>query len=321
MGIHYMEHLLKYKPELARTIKDAWMEYEEGETPEAKYVKEMDKTECLIQAHGYEQKTFGEADLEEFQRTLVPKVRSSEGKELVRLLQQEREAHFAKRNRRTPVIFVIGRSSQPIRYWAFNYVIGDHAADLKRYSTLLSTDFNFQCLDLDGLMREKSEDSTCDDAQFLRYCMQENVQWPIQLVIKLLEEKINEVSREGKRWSLVCGFPENMRYLTEFQEKVSTASDTFDAYSYMQVQKVNYTLYISSLRAPSGNGQTEGESAPDVLKIRDYRGLALDVRSALAVDGYFKEVNGDGSAEDVTEQCKAAVEAILRHAKDNGLES
>jgi hypothetical protein len=91
-------------------IKDAWLEYEEGRTVEARFVKEGDKLECLIQAHEYEQATFGEKDLEEFQG-LSSKIQSPRGVAVVELLKQERKAHFAKRHVRTPVIFVIGKPS------------------------------------------------------------------------------------------------------------------------------------------------------------------------------------------------------------------
>jgi hypothetical protein len=67
----------------------------------------MDKFECLVQAFEYEQRTHGEKNLEEFQG-LSSKIESDEGKAWLKLLQQEREAHFSRRKQRTPVIFVIG---------------------------------------------------------------------------------------------------------------------------------------------------------------------------------------------------------------------
>lgn len=111
-GFEYIVSLLKsVKPNLGRKIKDAWLEYEEGKTAEAQWVRDMDKFECMVQAHEYEQSTYGEKDLEEFQG-LSSKIKSSKGKEWLALLQQERQAHFLRRRRRTPVIFVIGISHQ-----------------------------------------------------------------------------------------------------------------------------------------------------------------------------------------------------------------
>ena len=69
----------------------------------------MDKFECMVQAHEYELKTFGEKDLEEFQG-LSPKISSPQGRAWLELLQQERQTHFSKRKRRDRVIFFIGTS-------------------------------------------------------------------------------------------------------------------------------------------------------------------------------------------------------------------
>jgi hypothetical protein len=113
-GIRYIESLLQLvDPKLGAAIRAGWEEYENGNTPKAtpagKWVREMDKFECMIQAHEYEQRTYGEKNLEEFQGQ-AKYIKSEEGKEMLELLQQEREAHFRKRKQRTPVIFIIGIS-------------------------------------------------------------------------------------------------------------------------------------------------------------------------------------------------------------------
>ncbi|KAJ5625164.1 P-loop containing nucleoside triphosphate hydrolase protein [Penicillium lagena] len=79
-GVQYLESLLQsYSPENAAEILSLWEEHEEGKTPEAQWVREMDKFECLLQAHEYEQRTYGEKNLDEFQGQ-VAKVHSQEGK-------------------------------------------------------------------------------------------------------------------------------------------------------------------------------------------------------------------------------------------------
>jgi putative hydrolase of HD superfamily len=46
-GFRYLENLLyAYSPEKAKDISDLWLEYETGETPESKWVREMGKFEC-----------------------------------------------------------------------------------------------------------------------------------------------------------------------------------------------------------------------------------------------------------------------------------
>ena len=107
-GFRYLESLLKpFNDEIGVSLREAWLEYENRETKEAKYVYEVDKLECIIQAHEYEQRTHGEKDFEEFQG-YSSKIKSSMGKEWLELLRQERQAHFSKRRNRSPVIFVIG---------------------------------------------------------------------------------------------------------------------------------------------------------------------------------------------------------------------
>lgn len=86
VGSQYIESLLKpYDPDLAKLVRESWLEYEDGPTPEAQYVKESDKYECMMQAYEYELQTYGEADLEEFQG-LKSKITSPHGKVLLDLL-------------------------------------------------------------------------------------------------------------------------------------------------------------------------------------------------------------------------------------------
>ncbi|KAF2679533.1 HD domain-containing protein 2-like protein, partial [Lentithecium fluviatile CBS 122367] len=90
LGFHYICDLLAPShPEFGKKIISSWKEYEEGKTAEAKWMKEMDKFECMLQASEYEQDTFGEKNLEEFQG-LSTKIHSHEGKEWLSILQGER---------------------------------------------------------------------------------------------------------------------------------------------------------------------------------------------------------------------------------------
>lgn len=91
----------------------------------------------------------------------------------------------------------------------------------KTQCTLLSQKFSFQHISLNDVLREKSDDQSYLHAEFLKECLTEKANVPTDLTISLLEGKINEGIEEGKKWSLVRGFPENMRELLEFKEKVS----------------------------------------------------------------------------------------------------
>jgi putative hydrolases of HD superfamily len=94
-------------PEFAKDLMAAWLDYEEGRTPEGRWVRQMDKFECLTQAFEYEQRTHGTADLEEFQG-LSSKITSPEGQDWLTSLGHERSEHFLKRGRRLPVVFIAG---------------------------------------------------------------------------------------------------------------------------------------------------------------------------------------------------------------------
>jgi putative hydrolase of HD superfamily len=218
-GVEYVETLLSPSySEVSASIRDAWLEYEEGKTPESQFVREMDKLECLMQALRYERQTFGEKDLKEFQG-LSTKISSPLGIAWMDLLNQEREAHFTKRRERTPVIFVIGVKDTQC--------------------ALLSKQFGFQTTTLDEVLREKANDDTHPCAKYIQHCIQEDIQVPIQLAISILERKINEGIQKGMKWTLLRGFPESIQHLTVFQEQVSIGH-----------LQSNYT-YFSRFRRPT----------------------------------------------------------------------
>lgn len=74
---------------------------------------------------------------------------------------------------------------------------------------------------MNKVLREKSDDKTYLHAKFVKDCLAEEVKVPTQLAISLLESKINEGIKEGRRWSLMREFLENMEPLVEFKKKVS----------------------------------------------------------------------------------------------------
>lgn len=210
-GFKYIESLVNaYDPALANEIMEAWLDYEEGRTPEGRWVKEMDKLECLTQAHEYEQQTYGEKDLREFQG-LASKIQSSEGKEWLRFLQTEREAHFQKRNHPLPVVFVLGLPSVQ------HTVIQEASAADQAW---------LQCLSLESAVRERAEDPTFLHAGYLKHCLQEGLPVATDLVVNILDRSIKQGARQG-RWTLICGFPANMESLIEFQRKVRLTSPLF----------------------------------------------------------------------------------------------
>lgn len=66
--IQYMcEELVKpYNPEAAQEIMQDWLAYENITSPEARYVKDIDKFEMLVQCFEYEKQNNGKRDLDQF---------------------------------------------------------------------------------------------------------------------------------------------------------------------------------------------------------------------------------------------------------------
>ncbi|OJD26706.1 hypothetical protein ACJ73_01914 [Blastomyces percursus] len=275
-GFRYISNLLHFKPNLGQDIRDAWVEYENGETKEAQWVREMDKFECLVQAHEYEQMTYGRGDLEEFQG-LSSKIKSPKAKEWLALLQQERQAHFSKLRQRIAVIFAIGSPSVVEK-------------------ALLSEQLGFQQLFLDHILREKADDKTYLHADFLTNCLEEKAKVPTDLKIRLLGEKIDEGIAVGKKCSIVYGFPESMEELRGFE---------------MKIQKPNYGLLLNF----SGDGMQWCIDNERVSFLSATANELTDIKNHLKEDGYFKEINGDGSIEDVSDLVEKAVAEFVQHAE------
>ncbi|EAQ91196.1 hypothetical protein CHGG_03131 [Chaetomium globosum CBS 148.51] len=94
------------------------------------------------------------ADLDKFQG-LVSKIHSPEGREWLKLLQTEREAHFRKRDWRLPVVFAPGLPSVP---------------DARVQQAFAADKAWLQCLFLESAVRERSKDPTFLHAEYLKSC-------------------------------------------------------------------------------------------------------------------------------------------------------
>ena len=102
-----------------------------------------------------------------------------------------------------------------------NYNTATPGVNLKTQCDLLSKEFDFQHIYLDDILHERSSVETYLHAKFLKECLEEKVIPPVQLAVDSLEWKIKKGIKEGKMWSLVRGFPENINQLVEFKKKVS----------------------------------------------------------------------------------------------------
>ncbi|KAI9674643.1 MAG: HD domain-containing protein 2 [Bathelium mastoideum] len=230
----------------AQRIKDAWLDYEYGRTPEGKWMKEMDKFECLTQAHEYEQKTHGKENLEEFQ-SYRSKINSAVGNSWLRLLDTERATHRVKRQRRLPVTFITGDQMM-----------------YKPHCASLAQELDFQYIAIDDLVRAKSRDCSYQHAKFVGTYVDEDLELPVGLITELVEKSIEEGIRDGKRWSVVHGFPVNMDQLLEFEQ---------------QVQESNYIIFLEE--APqypfvSASNQWRSADLQEILEMYDNHAFRSD---------------------------------------------
>ncbi|KAJ6019512.1 hypothetical protein N7522_001579 [Penicillium canescens] len=204
-GFQYLENLLRtYNSKKAEEISELWLEYEKGDTPEAQWVREMDKFECLVQAHEYEQRTFGEKDLNEFQG-LSAKIHSDEAREWAKFLSREREDHLAKREKPLPIIFITG----------------DPMA-CEMVASYVSEKLSLSHISVNKMLTEKAQDPEYRHHGILERCLERRFEVPASLIVELLENEIKAVG--GRSWAIISGFPNGTEQLAEFQKKVSISA-------------------------------------------------------------------------------------------------
>lgn len=174
-------------------------------------MKQMDKLECLIQAHEYEQKTFGEKDLNEFQG-LKSKIILPEAKEWVELLEKERTAHLCHRQKRLSVIFITGMPSDTLLYSMLTD-IGNPSHGL---CAQLCEELGLGSLCVQNLLREASEDQAFPHQAFIQNGLAHNYEIPPGLVVSLLQSRLSMRSEDV--WTIVHGLTADC--IIEFEKRV-----------------------------------------------------------------------------------------------------
>ncbi|EJU03589.1 HD domain-containing protein [Dacryopinax primogenitus] len=86
---NFVQEML-HESEVGLRIQALWMEYEEGKTPEARFVKDLDRMEMALQATEYEKRY--DRDLQEFIDSSIPKLQHPEVKQWGDALMEERQA-------------------------------------------------------------------------------------------------------------------------------------------------------------------------------------------------------------------------------------
>ncbi|SCU84067.1 LAME_0C08086g1_1 [Lachancea meyersii CBS 8951] len=96
-AINYLcDELIKpYNPLAAQEILDDWLAYENISSLEARYVKDIDKFEMLVQCFEYEKRVGGKREMDQFWGA-IKSIKTEEVQGLARDLVQKREAFYAK---------------------------------------------------------------------------------------------------------------------------------------------------------------------------------------------------------------------------------
>ncbi|KZT52986.1 hypothetical protein CALCODRAFT_458536 [Calocera cornea HHB12733] len=90
---NFVQEML-HESEAGLRIQALWMEYEEARTPEARFVKDLDRMEMALQATEYEERH--DRDLQEFIDSSVPKLQHPEVQQWGAALLEERKARSGK---------------------------------------------------------------------------------------------------------------------------------------------------------------------------------------------------------------------------------
>eukprot|EP01024_Parvocaulis_polyphysoides_P072816 TRINITY_DN9292_c0_g6_i1.p1 TRINITY_DN9292_c0_g6~~TRINITY_DN9292_c0_g6_i1.p1 ORF type:complete len:193 (+),score=38.49 TRINITY_DN9292_c0_g6_i1:159-737(+) len=88
-AIEKIQKMLGEESEGAKEVVELWNEYEKGETPAAKIVKDLDKLEMILQAHEYEKQQG--AELQEFFDSTENSFKTDIGKQWAEEIRSRRQ--------------------------------------------------------------------------------------------------------------------------------------------------------------------------------------------------------------------------------------
>jgi adenylate kinase family enzyme/5'-deoxynucleotidase YfbR-like HD superfamily hydrolase len=204
LAVDYLTCLLKTSnPSAAAEIKSLFEEFEENKTPEAKFVKEIDAFECLVQAEEYEERAHKDLQLGEF-LSLESRISSKDLSHWTKLLAKERNDISSKKSIDTVIVFVIGGPG-----------VGKGTQ-----CSRLAADLDFEHISVGDLLREEAKRPSSVYADFINKSIKESVVIPAQLTCDLLKLKMNAAKERGIQQFLIDGFPRSVDQAVKFEEKV-----------------------------------------------------------------------------------------------------
>ncbi|KAH7111609.1 hypothetical protein EDB81DRAFT_829671 [Dactylonectria macrodidyma] len=199
-AFEYLVSLIRpYSTERATQIMGFWEEYEEGTSEEGAWMKQMDKFDCILQSHCYEQRTGGEKGLEEFQG-LQPKIIAREARDWLNLHLEDRAAWFRRQSEDILITFITGNLD------------ATSVINVKTVCTIVGA----QYLGLDDII----SDPQSKHAQYKSRCDELSIALPARMVISMMDRQMRKQKSQGTRHIVVCGFPRNASDLVEFKRSV-----------------------------------------------------------------------------------------------------
>jgi hypothetical protein len=204
-------------PSFADTIVSRWHEYEDGKTPAAILVRQLDKLECIQQAVLYSRRDGIIVDdfMELKEKVTLPALQP--------LLNECLRKHesVVRNEDRDFFIFVIGEICRALWLSLLIIVIGGPGVGKGTQCSRLVKEFQeFSHISVGDMLREEANDPKSPYKDFIHESMQKSVLIPAQLTTKLLSQKFDNAVHSGHRKFLLDGFPRSLSQIRDFEAKV-----------------------------------------------------------------------------------------------------
>jgi UMP-CMP kinase len=109
LAMRYLEIKARsVNPDFAAEMMKLWLEFEEGETQDARIVHDMDRYECAVQLFAYEKRARGTKKFDEMFQGQIGRILTAEVKPWGKALVETRDAFWATKSVDDLIIFVIG---------------------------------------------------------------------------------------------------------------------------------------------------------------------------------------------------------------------
>ncbi|KAJ4422988.1 hypothetical protein N0V82_002382 [Gnomoniopsis sp. IMI 355080] len=264
---------------LAYRFKRLWDEFEEGRSPVAKVVNQVDLLEAMHQALQYT-KRYPHLDFSDFKShrdDIHDPWLALQADEVLR-----QWAAFDLRKKSSLIVI---------------FVIGGPGVGKGTQCGRAAEHFGFDHISVGELLRIEGNDAESVFQEFIQDSFKKSIVVPASLAMRLLERRIRSAQEQGKVGVLVDGFPRGSEQLKAFEEQIPIryATVIMDCAQEILCQR------LSSRAGTSGRPDDQ----PDLIK-RRVQTFYKDKDEVLKLlsNNYFKRCNG--SIQEV--------EAVFQHA-------